>query len=103
MLKQLTYDLLMTNNTATFAQVQRRARALACTVVVHRDREGLEHEVLADAPDGFVFRAAQVHQLVCTGADGTPLADLYADMLDRLELGVVCCDDPACDVCEVAQ
>jgi len=69
------------------------------TLTVHRDRERLEHEVLVDAPAGYVFRSSGVHQLVCAGADGTPLSDLYADAFERVSLGIEPCDDPECDVC----
>jgi hypothetical protein len=83
----------------TRRNVTRAIKALGGTVEYRADREGLEHEVLANAPRGMRWRASEVHQLVCSGADGTTFAELYADMLDRVAYGIEKCDDTECDTC----
>lgn len=80
--------------------IQALAKQLGATIKVHRDRENLEHEITADAPTGMVWACASVHQLICSGADGTTMAQLRTDMLDRMSHGVAPCDDEECDVCQ---
>jgi hypothetical protein len=89
----------MTTTATTLRRLKAAARTLGATVTVHRDCENLEHEVLVDAPDGCVWSGSGVHQLVCAGADGTPLVALYDDALDRMSFGTEPCDVLDCDVC----
>ena len=77
------------------------ARKLGARLSVHRDRENLEHEITADAPDGKVWTAAGVHQLVCSGADGTTMDELREDMYERMQYGTEPCADTDCDVCHL--
>jgi hypothetical protein len=85
--------------TPTRRTLNATARRLGAVLDYRHDREGLEHEVVADAPAGSVWRDSGVHQLVCAGADGTPWAALHADLAERMAFGVEPCDDPTCDVC----
>jgi hypothetical protein len=84
---------------AVTARVRALAKDLGATVTINRDRFDLEHEVTADAPDGCVWSGSAVHQLVCGGSEGEPLAGILADLLDRMCAGVERCEDPACEVC----
>jgi hypothetical protein len=85
--------------TPSRASVRLRAAQLGALVHFHVDREGLEHEITIDAPDGYIWTASAVHQLVQCGADGTPMDALAADALERMAYGLERCDDPDCDIC----
>ena len=61
------------------------------------------YTVTADAPDGLVFKATQLHQLISAGGtEGNPAlnkAEALGSLLDDLKEGVEPCTDADCEYC----
>jgi hypothetical protein len=86
----------------------KRTTRRALTAAVHKigatidyrvDRFGSSHEVVITAPNGKVFAASGVHELVSTTDDDGPIDTLYADALLRVSAGLAGCDDSDCEWC----
>lgn len=79
----------------TMKDVRKRAKALGCDVEVLR-KSPLDMQVLA--PFGKTFEGG-LHLIVGHDYVGEHPGDVYADLLQRMELGVFPCEDYDCDSC----
>lgn len=79
---------------STLAQVRRRAAVLGA--IVCDDKCGATHECTVEAPAGHRW-ADGLHMFVDSAF--TPWRPDYADMLDRMSMGVVPCTDTDCEWC----
>lgn len=85
---------------ATKQAAKKLAATLGARIEFRADLEKLEHEIVIDSPDGCVWLASGVHQLVVAGADGTTWPELYQDAFERMSYGVGPCDVDDCDICD---
>lgn len=83
---------------ATKRQLRNAAKKIGVVLDFADDKFGASSEVVADIPiPGKCFSAEpQCHCLVSAQFDGEPMADVYQDMLERLEMGIEDCDCSEC-------
>jgi hypothetical protein len=91
---------MTTTATATRRQVTARAKALGVAVDYRLDREGVFHEIVLTAPDGYLFKGVGVHEcVVASQVEHAPMATLYGPALDDMAGGLERCTDAQCDCC----
>lgn len=76
--------------------VRKRVKKLGADFEVLRRAPKLDCQVLS--PIGKTFEGG-LHILVGHQLPGMSVADVAADLLERMSMGVFDCDDPKCDVC----
>ena len=52
-----------------------------------------------EAPAGHVWAGDSLHEMVASKWDDETKADLWADLAERMELGIEKCEDPDCEWC----
>lgn len=80
---------------STLRMVRKAAEALGATVL--DEKIGESHSCEAEAPAGFIWNASGNHCFVDTAY--RPWKPDYADLYDRIALGVSPCADPHCEWC----
>lgn len=87
----------MTTNTATKAQLERRARALG-VILEYEPKDSYGTRVVeALAPNGKRFAGDGVHALIANAFHDEPIGCAYASLLLRMEDGLEDCDPKTCD------
>jgi hypothetical protein len=79
--------------------VKRKIEKLGGTL--HNNSTPKVWDYSAEAPHGMVWAASGTHELVLNQHKGHAswLDDAVTDLQERVEMGVVDCDDPDCDWC----
>lgn len=75
----------------------KRVNELGCTV----DEDSI-YSFLVDCPKGKVFKGEGLHTLVghfMNTSGQSWKAEVYADAIQRMSMGLEDCDDPECDYC----
>lgn len=81
--------------TATLKDVRRLASKIGARV--EDEKLGNSHECRVEAPKGYIWKCADIHELVADAF--IPWKPDYDDMIARMNYGVEKCNDPECDWC----
>lgn len=80
---------------ATLKQVKARAKELGA--IVCDDKVGYTHECTVEAPAGHRWVTSSLHMFVDSAF--LPWKPDYADLLDRMSMGIEVCPDADCEWC----
>lgn len=71
--------------------------ALTINAKVEDDKIGHSHECRVEAPKGYIWKCADIHELVADAY--IPWKPDYNDIIKRMKYGVEICKDPECEWC----
>ena len=77
---------------------KQRVLQLAKQLKVEVESGGDTFEVTVDAPDGYIWKSGDVHQLVESRQRLEPAEIIWKDILDRMHEGLIICNCEDCNL-----
>lgn len=84
--------------TKEFARSVSRATARKFGIILETRFSGGWYEIIATAPQGYVFKNLDLHEIVIANA-GPQVDGLWERLYPELQNGVEPCNDPDCEWC----